>query len=88
MNQLAIKFFGETFDPAKDAKRLGRQLQAVRECFYRHNGEWMTLRYIAGETKCPEASVSARYRQLRSMGEPMERRRVSDSGLFEYRVSK
>lgn len=82
------KFDGETFDQQQDGARLGRQLESVFELM--RDGKWRTLREIAASTKKPEASVSARLRDLRKekFGSwNVESRRIGD-GLFEYRVSE
>lgn len=94
------KFDGETFEPAKDADRLSRQLKFVRNyMLWCSNGTsivwqcsegWVTLAQIAHDLGYPESSVSARLRDLRKPkfgAYAVERRRVS-GGVFEYRVSK
>jgi RIO-like serine/threonine protein kinase len=79
------RFGGETFDEAKDGHRLRRQLDAVRSLMA--DGNWRTLDRIATVTEFPEASVSARLRQLRHEGLVVERRRVTTTaGTWEYRV--
>jgi hypothetical protein len=81
------RFGGETFDEAKDGHRLRRQLDAVRTVM--SDGEWRTLSRISAATGLgyPEASVSARLRQLRHEGLTVERRRVATTaGTWEYRV--
>lgn len=81
------RFDGATFEPALDADRLTSQLRNVRE--WMCGGAWHTLRAIARGTGYPEASVSARLRDLRKPkfgGYAVERRRVT-GGIYEYRVS-
>lgn len=82
---------GQTFSQRHDGKRLGRQLDRVRDFLIRHRGRWFTLRYLSGELGYPEASVSARLRDLRKerFGEyPVERRRCAPgSGTWEYRLA-
>ncbi len=80
------RFGGETYAAALDEERLGEQLRRVWRCV--RGGEWLTLAEIAAVTGDPEASVSARLRQLRGMGFEVERRRRGDDrrGLWEYRV--
>ena len=70
-----------------DGDRLGRQLVTVRDLMT--DGQWRTLREISDATKAPEASVSARLRELRGLGSKVERRRRGDPrrGLHEYRVA-
>ena len=77
---------GETFDPELDFGRLNRQMQAVW-CEVR-DGHWWTLRQISFRTGMPEASVSARLRDLRKprFGEQEVQRRRAGNGLWQYRV--
>lgn len=83
--QTEIDFKGETFDPKRDGKRLGAQLEKVRRATA--DGFWMTLAAISVLAGAPEASVSARLRDLRRAGYTVDRRRVPDFlGLWEYRV--
>jgi hypothetical protein len=81
-------FDGETYDAAQDQGRLRRQLESVRRVMA--DGAWRTLRELSEATGCPEASVSARLRDLRKpkFGSwTVERQRVSVSGgLYRYRV--
>lgn len=77
-------FDGATYDPAKDKARLNRQLQIVFDCM--KDGKFRTLREIATLTKEPEASISARLRDLRKArfgGHEVLRQRRTE-GLFEY----
>lgn len=76
-------FRGSTFSAALDGPRLQKQLHAVAECMA--DGEWRTLAEIAAATGAPEASVSARLRDLRRRGFAVDRRRRS-KGQHEYRV--
>jgi hypothetical protein len=85
------KFGGETFDPEHDEARLSGQLLRVVRCMA--DGCWRSLDEIANKTGDPEASVSARLRDLRKekFGSfNVERRARGDrnKGNFEYRVSK
>lgn len=84
----AQDFGGETFEEPDDGKRLRRQLNAVRT--YMEVGWWRTLREVANAVGAPEASVSARLRDLRKAkhgGYTIERRRVpGGNGLHEYRM--
>lgn len=79
---------GGTFDPYQDEDRLNAQMRRVFAVM--RDGGWRTLAELSSETGDPEASVSARLRDLRKGrfgGLVVERRRVMDSdGLFEYRV--
>lgn len=76
-----------TIEQELDAPRLGRQLLAVR--LLMADGQWRTLREISEATKAPEASASARLRELRHDGHTVERRRRGDprAGLHEYRLA-
>lgn len=89
----APDFDGAAFEHGKDQDRLKRQLDRVVRVM--RDGHWRTYAEIAeatrdpetGETD-PEASISARLRDLRKEkfgGYTVERRRRS-KGLFEYRV--
>lgn len=81
-------FGGETFDKEQDGKRLGKQLALVRALML--DGKFRTLSEIARAVGAPEASVSARLRDLRGVRGgflTVERRRVGPGrGTWEYRV--
>lgn len=84
-------FGGVTFEAEHDETRLARQLGAVRALMV--DGVWRTLAEIAAITGEPEASISARLRDLRKAkfgSWQVERRARGDRGrgLFEYRVSR
>lgn len=84
MTQLGIDFTRNGPDVRKeDAKRFGRQLQAVLG--FMRDGQPRTLREIAEAVHAPEPSVSARLRNLRALGHVVERKRIA-SGLFSYRL--
>jgi hypothetical protein len=72
----------------EDEARLARQQQAVGTFMADHG--WHTLHEISDRTGAPEASVSARLRDLRKprFGEHViEKRRVEGHpGLWEYRL--
>jgi hypothetical protein len=74
----------------EDRKRLGKQLESVRT--YMLFIGWQTLGELeaAFQGKYPQASLSARLRDLRRMGYTVERRhrKGGGRGLFEYRVLK
>lgn len=97
MNQLAIdfsvplnapQFDGKTYDAVQDHGRLHTQLNDVRN--FMLDGQWRFLNTISSATGYPEASVSARLRDLRKIkfgGYTVQRRRVKDGlGTFQYRV--
>ncbi len=99
MNQLNIdfsapvkdpQFDGSTYDAQQDYARLNRQLRVVRDLMI--DGLWRTLRSIASATGEPEASVSARLRDLRKPkfgAHTVARKRIKENGgTHEYRVTK
>jgi hypothetical protein len=79
-------FDGATYERDRDHARLGAQLRRVADALA--DGEWWTLRGLAERTGDPEASVSARLRDLRKgkfggytvIAEPIRR------GLWRYRL--
>lgn len=73
----------KTFDLERDGERLARQLKAVRAAMGDY--EWHTLFGLSIETGAPEASASARLRDIRKRGQPVERRHIGN-GLWEYRL--
>jgi hypothetical protein len=82
-----LAFDGETYEPEKDQKRLGKQLFLIRDIM--SHGRWERLPELSRITGYPEQSISARIRDLRKPrfgAYKIERRRVSDSGTFEYRM--
>lgn len=85
----ADRFDGATFDQQADGERLAVQLGRVQTLM--EDGVWRTLAEVAALVGSPEASVSARLRDLRKErfgGWHVERRRRADAGgLHEYRVS-
>jgi hypothetical protein len=82
------EFKGQTYDADQDHGRLKAQLGRVKTLML--DGEWRTLAAIATATNDPEASVSARLRDLRRIEHgawTVERRRVPNgNGLHEYRL--
>lgn len=87
MNLAPLPLFdGGTFNQQRDGARLKAQLDKVRTAM--QDGSWRTLEQIERITGAPQASVSARLRDLRKEkfgGHVVERRYVAH-GLFEYRV--
>lgn len=79
------RFLGATFDAARDGKRLNEQSQRVHAAMI--DGVERGLKQIAALTGDPEASVSARLRDLRRYGFTVSRRYV-ERGLWLYRVTK
>lgn len=81
-------FDGETYEPGRDHARLTRQLDMVRDIM--EDRDWYTLRELSVGTGQPEASVSARIRDLRKPkfgGHDVERQYVG-KGLWKYRMHK
>jgi len=82
------EFGGETFDEALDGDRLRKQLAKVRAIM--SDGQWRTLKQLAAAAEAPEASVSARLRDLRKKkfgGFTVDRQRVPNgNGLHRYRL--
>ena len=83
MDLLDCDFKGDSYQPNRDGPRLAAHLGAVAE--FMESGNWHTLRAISIACGAPEASVSARLRDLRRKGRTVERRYVA-KGLYEYRV--
>ncbi len=87
LDQCALDFDGKTYEPSLDKPRLNRQLQSVFDVV--KSGQWLSLEEISTRTRFPQASVSARLRDLRKErfgAYTVQRRRVS-GGLFEYRLA-
>ena len=85
---LPTLFDGITINDERDNGRLQAQLSRVKT--YVLNHEWSTLQDIAWYTGYPEASVSARLRDLRKAkfgGYTVERKYV-EKGLWAYRVTR
>lgn len=83
-----MNFDGATYNRELDSERLGRQLDRVRSILLQCRGRWLSLQELSQRTGAPEASVSARLRDLRKErfgGYEIETRRVK-GGLFVYRM--
>jgi hypothetical protein len=79
---------GATYEADKDHQRLNAQTLRVWQAM--KAGAWWTLRGLADHTGDPEASVSARMRDLRKVqfgSHQVERRRAHEAGLYEYRLT-
>lgn len=84
----APQFAGETFDASRDANRLKGLLGRVWS--FMRDGQWRTLAEIQQACGGTEASCSARLRDLRkdwAGKHTIERQRVDDSGLWQYRMA-
>ena len=78
---------GDTYDPALDRVRLNGQ--NLKVYMLMRDERWRRLSLIAYHTHSPEASVSARLRDLRKDkfgGHTVNRRRVTSTGLWEYQL--
>lgn len=87
--QLPMRFDGTTYEARHDQQRLAGQTLAVYRAML--SGRWLTLRELADETGAPEASISARLRDLRKPrfgAYTIERRRRGDPkhAVHEYRM--
>lgn len=60
-----MSFGGTTYSEALDGQRLRGQLAVVKALLCRDLGRYWSLREIANATGFPEASISARIRDLR-----------------------
>lgn len=79
-------FDGSTYEHTRDGARLGDQMMAVLSVMA--DGQWRTLKQLAAAVEAPEASVSARLRDLRKPrfgGHRVERRYVC-KGSFTYQL--
>jgi hypothetical protein len=77
---------GKTYDHERDGRRLSKQHNRVFAAM--KDGAWRTLGALSAATGDPEASVSARLRDLRKErfgGHGVDRRHAGN-GLFEYRL--
>jgi len=84
-------FDGKTYEREHDCVRLNAQLQRVYDVLV--PGDWLTLREISDRTLDPEASISARIRDLRKPRfgayEVWRRRRgPHERGLWEYKLGE
>jgi len=90
----APHFDGDTYDPELDHLRLTTQLDRVRDLLLRHSPIWLTLSQVSAMLAEPEASVSARIRDLRKAkfgGFEVQARRqptFGRRGIWEYRIMR
>lgn len=79
---------GQTYNHARDGQRLAAQHQRVLAAL--RNGSWWTLASLSEQTGDPEASVSARLRDLRKprFGSYLIEREYVRRGLWRYRLVK
>ncbi len=80
---------GETYHAGIDFAPLNKQQQRVYLAV--RDGDWFTLRELSSKTGDPEASVSARLRDLRKDkfgGHTVNRRRRHGGRTWEYKLEK
>lgn len=79
-------FDGATFHKPRDGKRLNAQLSAVYRAL--SDGQWHTLAQLSEMTGAPEASCSARYRDLSKpkFGGFCTEKKFVARGLWMYRL--
>jgi hypothetical protein len=79
-------FDGSTFSEPEDGSRLRKQLARVQA--HMLMSDWQTLAEIEAATGTPQASASARLRDLRKrrFGSYLVERRRRSPGTYEYRV--
>lgn len=84
--QILLDFDGATYERDKDQMRLNAQLWRV--CVVIQDRQWYSLAELAEATGDPEASISARLRDLRKprFGNHTIQRRRRSPGTFEYRL--
>ena len=81
-------FDGRTYDHSKDYIRIKGQMLRVYAVV--KDGRWRTLNQISQECGDPEASISARLRDLRKErfgSHEVERQRLQDGGTYAYRLA-
>ena len=78
---------GRTYEPKQDKGRLSAQHTRVVHAM--QDGQWRTLAEIEATTGDPQASISARLRDLRKpqFGAHQVARRRRTQGQYEYRVT-
>jgi len=82
-----LRFSGPAYAPALDAARLTNQIERIFALM--SDGAWRSLAAIEAETGDPQASISAQLRHLRKPrfgGHGVERQRVAESGVWEYKL--
>ena len=82
-----MPFGGKTYNSGLDRIRLLSQLGQVL-CIMR-DGNWRTLSTLERQVDGTEAAISARLRDFRKPKwgtHLLEKRRVGDNGLYEYRL--
>lgn len=84
--QHELRFDGATYDHARDGARLNDQTRLVFALM--QDGKYRTLAAISAQTGAPEASVSARLRDLRKarFGGHTVNREYLGNGLYQYQL--
>jgi len=79
-------FDGKTYDEERDRARLSRQINRVFEAM--RDRRWHTLGELEDRLGHPQASISARLRDLRKdkFGGYRVKRRYVGNGLWEYKL--
>ena len=72
-------------EPPNPTAQMAAQLLKVYVVM--RQGRWMTLAEIAYHAKTPEASASARLRDLRKKGFVISKRKAPDGKLYVYQLS-
>ena len=84
---IGASFDGPAFEPTKDQVRLNGQIRRVWQVM--SDGNWRSVNQICKLTGDPAPSVLAQLGHLRKAkfgAYLVERRRATESGLYEYRV--
>lgn len=81
-----LDFNGVTYEAERDGVRLNKQQARVRNVM--SDGQWRTLAQLSNLTGDPQASVSARLRDLRKprFGGYRVQRQYLGNGLWQYRI--
>lgn len=88
MTQTELDFDGRTYNAKRDRSRLSVQLERVKLLML--SGGWWTLGELENALGHPQASISARLRDLRKSrfgGYTVEREHMT-GGLWRYRMTK
>lgn len=86
MSEQVLTRDGATYSHIRDGSRLAAQHHRVLARL--RDGEWWTLRRLSQATGDPEASISARLRDLRKarFGSHIIERQYVERGLWRYRL--
>jgi hypothetical protein len=83
-----MHFSGETYNHSRDAARLRAQYDAVFKIM--RDGCWRTLQQLESLVGAPQASISARLRDMRKerFGAHTVHRRYLARGQYEYQLEE